>query len=283
MYRSLSSLRFLFALMIFMHHFAIGGVGAFPAGGPCGVSFFMVLSGFALCCGYADKVSRGEFSWKTFMLKRLVKIYPLHLLCLAAAVLLRVEAWMGGADVSSDLKILPFNALLLQSWIPVKSVYFSFNALSWCLSDFLFFYAVFPFVVRLRCSLKSRSRIALWLLAAGLYTVLVAFLPESLSHAVLYIYPITRLLDFCLGVEAFFIVRAALQRCTSSQIRLSKGELTALELASVLLLTASICAYPLLPESIRLTALFFAPSVLLIITFSFSEYYGGVHRKVFAL
>ena len=48
---SLQSWRFIFALMIFLHHFPVNGKGLFEAGGSCGVSFFLILSGFAMAAG----------------------------------------------------------------------------------------------------------------------------------------------------------------------------------------------------------------------------------------
>lgn len=39
MISSLQSLRFIFAIMIFIHHYTVNGEGLFDAGGTCGVSF----------------------------------------------------------------------------------------------------------------------------------------------------------------------------------------------------------------------------------------------------
>ena len=39
----LQSLRFIFAIMIFLHHYPVDGTGWFKAGGSCGVLFFMAI------------------------------------------------------------------------------------------------------------------------------------------------------------------------------------------------------------------------------------------------
>ena len=39
---TLQALRFVFVMMFFMSHFVYGGVGAFDAGGDCGVAFFFL-------------------------------------------------------------------------------------------------------------------------------------------------------------------------------------------------------------------------------------------------
>lgn len=43
MISSLQSLRFILAIMIFLHHYPVDGTGWFKAGGSCGVSFFMAV------------------------------------------------------------------------------------------------------------------------------------------------------------------------------------------------------------------------------------------------
>ena len=136
MIASLQSWRFIFALMIFLHHFPVNGKGLFEAGGSCGVSFFLILSGFVMAAGYGDKVLSPSFSFGNYMIKRGARIYPLHLLCFLVALVLAYK----NIDGFYLLKLLP-NLLLLQSWIPIQGIYFSGNAVSWCLSDLVFFYA----------------------------------------------------------------------------------------------------------------------------------------------
>lgn len=86
---SLQSLRGIFALLIFFHHFkfTIGGESMFAAGGDCGVTFFFILSGFVMCQGYADRVPSVNFKdLRIYLTKRISKIYPLHIMCLAWAM-----------------------------------------------------------------------------------------------------------------------------------------------------------------------------------------------------
>lgn len=77
MISSLQALRFILALFIFAHHFPLrdGEPEALLEGtGPMGVSFFLVLSGFVMCLGYADKVKLPAFNWGDFMKKRLIRL-----------------------------------------------------------------------------------------------------------------------------------------------------------------------------------------------------------------
>jgi len=84
MIRSLTQLRFLFAIVIFLCHYTVTfgtqTLTLFEHGGPLGVSFFFILSGFGLVFGYKDKIINNKISLKNFYLKRFFKLYPLPLL-----------------------------------------------------------------------------------------------------------------------------------------------------------------------------------------------------------
>lgn len=142
---AIQSLRYLYAVLIFLHHFNFNGTINCESLGPCGVSFFLVLSGFVMSFGYEEKVLSENFKTGTFLLKRLTRIYPLHIMCLLIWLVLHISYIIN----LKHLAVTGINVLLLQSWIPVKSVYFSCNAVSWCLSDLLFFYAMFPLLARI--------------------------------------------------------------------------------------------------------------------------------------
>lgn len=143
MISSLQSLRFIFAIMIFLHHYTINGEGVFFQRGPCGVSFFMILSGFVMAAGYSKKITESTFSYKAFILKRLIRLYPLHILCLVGFICIHISH----LNLMGYIKLIP-NILLLQSWIPKQSIYFSGNAVAWCLSDMIFFMPCFLFCGR---------------------------------------------------------------------------------------------------------------------------------------
>lgn len=142
MIRSLTGLRFIFAQMIFMHHFLMGERVIFTEGGVLAVYFFFILRGFVLAYSYQERLVTGQIISHSFYIGRLSKLYPLHILCFVVAALLIIKtlSW-------KQILIAPVNLALLQSWIPVKDVYFSFNAVSWFSSDILFFYLVVLWLV----------------------------------------------------------------------------------------------------------------------------------------
>jgi peptidoglycan/LPS O-acetylase OafA/YrhL len=217
---SLTGCRFLAAGLVFAFHLAT--LQIFTANsaadtaltvvtksaGTIGVSFFFVLSGFVLTWSARD----GD-TYPGFLRRRLVKIYPNHLVTfvLALAVFAAAATTPGQAIV---------NALLLHAWVPDPDVFLGVNGPSWSLSCELFFYALFPLL------LKATGRIAaerLWRWA-GLVVLVIVVLPwaalllpagpayggglagtvlggQSITRMwFLYIFPPVRLLDFVLGV-----------------------------------------------------------------------------------
>ena len=135
MIKELTFLRGVFILFVFLHHMSV-----FPGGGGLGVAFFFVLGGFAMTLGYSSRVVKESFSYREYLSRRIVKFYPLHWLCLLAALPL----------VNGSFNWLTFgvNAALLHSWVPKGSFYFSYNMVSWYLANTMFFAVVFPFVFR---------------------------------------------------------------------------------------------------------------------------------------
>lgn len=195
MISSLQSLRFIFAIMIFLHHYTINGEGVFLQGGPCGVSFFMILSGFVMAAGYSKKITESTFSYKAFILKRLIRLYPLHILCLVGFICIHISH----LNLMGYIKLIP-NILLLQSWIPKQSIYFSGNAVAWCLSDMIFFYAMFPILWK---KIEFKRNIAPSFIILILYLSIMILLPKPYDHALLYISPIFRLQDFIIGIFTY--------------------------------------------------------------------------------
>ena len=195
MIKELTSLRFVLILLIFLHHISDS---FYPGGGTLGVSFFFILGGFCTTLGYKDKVTRDDFSYGSYLKNRLIKFYPLHWLCLLIAL-----AWallMSQSITTKGLAVLGINAALLQSWIPLKGIYFSYNAVSWYLSNTVFFVFAFPVVAKLL--MRKRSRYLFLLILLLTYSALCVFLPKDYVHAILYINPLVRLCDFIVGILA---------------------------------------------------------------------------------
>ncbi len=190
MIKEIYSLRFIFIFFIFLHH-----VSLFDGGGTMAVAFCFVLGGFAMTLGYKDKVLADGFSYNKFVKKRCVKFYPLHWLCLLSALPFVINHF--------ELREIPsfvLNAILFQSWIPLQSIYFSYNAVSWYLADTMFFALVFPVLLKFMTNVNVRRNVFFVSTIVLCYVLLMVLLPLKYYHAIFYINPLVRVTDFIVGI-----------------------------------------------------------------------------------
>lgn len=262
MISSFSALRFFNALLIFAHHKNAIDNPYLVAFGPCAVSFFFMLSGFSMCLGYYHKTIEQGFSWKRFMAKRIIRLYPLHLLCLILWIVLNYKILIGGGY---NCIALLSNLLLLQSWIPKQNFYFSGNALSWCLSDLIFFYAAFPFVVRFIQNKKRKIRFSLVMLVA--YFVILPFIHGEYIHAFVYINPVFRFIDFFIGILLYDLYMK-LKENNSDKTNISDVKAGIIQLFFIIVAGFAIFVYQKTPEILRYQSLFWFPSAMILLSFS---------------
>ncbi|MCP9206649.1 acyltransferase family protein [Streptomyces sp. NEAU-Y11] len=220
---SLTGLRFVAAFAVFASHayFALWFDGTWENNTPAtvalitarsGVGFFFLLSGFVLAWS-----ARPGDTAPAFWRRRAAKIYPTHLVTWFGALVL--INWTGGQVAARQA--LP-NLALIQAWWPVFDVYDSVNGVSWSLSCEAFFYLCFPLLIHLVRRIPARQ---LWLWAAGTAATVIllplaataAFASEPRFFAFpvslhqywfVYTFPLTRLLEFVLGM---LLARAVLE------------------------------------------------------------------------
>ena len=198
MIRSLTSLRGLLALAVVLFHRQWHPVDGWER---CAVAFFFMLSGFLLTL-HRDFVSLDASSWWRFVQRRARRIYPLHLVVWAMFIAIYVAF-----SVLFDPATVALNALLLQSWVPVRDVYLSVNKPIWFLSSLMFCYACFPLLRHL----QRRVRLRWQVLAMGAVTVLLWWAYKLLTPAQLefaYFFPPLRLMDFALGMVLARLLQA---------------------------------------------------------------------------
>ena len=123
----------------------------------------------------------------------------MHWLLLLVAVPLM---FYGGSHIIKTLCLLGVNASLLQSWIPVPTIYFCGNAVSWYLSDTLAFVAIFPFILKWMLFGSKRSKILVASSTAVIYILFWIYLPQDYTHRFFYISPIFRVIDYMVGMVA---------------------------------------------------------------------------------
>ncbi|MEM9413549.1 MAG: acyltransferase, partial [Planctomycetota bacterium] len=202
---TLTGLRFIAALIVFIHH--LGGKFGYVVNGysigSLAVTFFFVLSGFILTYAYQDRLNCRSDVTK-FYFNRFARIWPLHLVCLLIAILL-IGSWTQFRSSWEWIRILT-NLFLLQSWVPKDSWVFSFNGVAWSISTETFFYLCFPLLVFGKSSPKWRLLIAMIL--AILSGVTFHFMSrlgvggDISYYRIGHVNPLIRLPEFCSGIIA---------------------------------------------------------------------------------
>ena len=272
MIRTLQSLRFFFIILVVLSHY-IGS--SFDFGGECGVSFFFMLSGFVLSLAYSERITKGLFSTKPFVVKQWIKIYPLHILTFIVmfALDIRLEKYC-------DITAVIANILLLQSWVPADSFYFVANSPSWFLCDILFFYVVFSSLNKYILRSDNRKLLAISLVVILLYICLMAVLPTYLVNPILYANPLTRLLDFIVGIILYKLYISDNGITLRDKLN-GKSFLTVslMELSVILLVVITAIVYPHLPQRVRTVSIFWLAIPLFIFFFAMTDKHSGVISK----
>ena len=134
------------------------------------VSLFFVLSGFIISYAY----DRRSYALSAFYKSRFARIWPAAAFSTLIVLFLLPRAlYLPDTDnYILFLAILALNLLGLQAWLPVPSVFFSFNAVTWSISVEAFL--CFPFLQRL--PLKIVLLFLLLSLGLILLSALVTFL-----------------------------------------------------------------------------------------------------------
>jgi peptidoglycan/LPS O-acetylase OafA/YrhL len=143
----LTSIRGFAALWVVGHHlqFELAYIGYPFAGwlfrpGTIAVDIFFVLSGFVITAVHRDLTRTGL---RDFFLRRIFRVYPLHLFVLALILGLWLwsEARFGAHDPTERLRDLPIVILLLQPYL-IHGL--TWNTVSWSIGVELLCYALFP-------------------------------------------------------------------------------------------------------------------------------------------
>lgn len=226
MIKSLTSLRGVFILFIFFHHC----LNIYPGGGSMAVAFFFVLGGFSMTLGYKDKVLGPDFNYRQYITRRCIKFFPLHWLCLLAAVPIALSAFKWNL-----VPVFFVNALLLQTLVPLESVYFSYNAVSWYLADTLIFAALFPVLVKFVFKVSTRGKIGIILIFVFSYVITAIFTPTDNWHYVLYISPYIRFTDFVFGVFLAMVYSIMKEKQKQNRV-LKNGSLSVFLIISIIVL-----------------------------------------------
>ena len=144
-FEALDSWRGLCALWVVLYHFRAVSHAydwLWVRTGDIAVDFFFVLSGFVLTHAYGEGLKSASSRWQ-FLIRRIGRLYPLHLVTLAAVLLLELARWTAGLMIGSsmgrpaftgdtDLWALPANVFLVHALGIFRD--FTWNIPSWSIS-----------------------------------------------------------------------------------------------------------------------------------------------------
>lgn len=167
--RALTGARGIAAWLVVLYHLRLSIAGLPPgvervlAKGYLAVDFFFLLSGFVIWLAWHERL-RDPGQIPRFLLKRIARVWPLHLLMLAAAASITLALVATGRAPASGFPYaeLPFHLLLLQAWGAVPPL--AWNDPAWSISAELAAYLLFPL---LALAIDWRRWPTPWLLLAA--------------------------------------------------------------------------------------------------------------------
>lgn len=252
MIKTLTSWRAVFALCIVCFHFKMH---VFDQMAYAGVTFFFMLSGFLVTYRRIEIKSLKQFYWHRFK-----RIFPLHWLALTGMIVLDlslIHKFHYGWD-------LPLHVLLLQSWVPIEAVYYNYSIHSWFLSALLFAVLATPLLLTF---FERVGRRVAWLVVGGacVAVALVNLLAGEHWHSYLYVCPLTRLVDYSLGMMVGVALRERIMQGSS----ISVTQATAAEVAPLAVL-ALFCSLHVnggtIAEQLETSVLWWLPVSMLLAT-----------------
>jgi peptidoglycan/LPS O-acetylase OafA/YrhL len=228
----LTSLRFISAFWVFIFHVNSRWSLDLPqpidniiSQGPLGMSIFFVLSGFVLGYTYFDKEPSRDY--KSFLIKRFARIYPVYILIsfltLPFLVIPYVATDVLGtiAHVLTYLLVVILNIFLLQAWFPSLFNYW-IDGGTWSLSVECFFYVLFPYILLVFKPLSldrlKKLLIIFYILSLIPGLVFISPLVPKVLFATVYALPIYRLPEFIIGVITAIIFITTRERPVAKSV-----------------------------------------------------------------
>ncbi len=151
--------------------------------GYLGADLFFILSGFCLAQAFARQADAGASGYASLVWRRMIRIYPLHLLAIGVMGLLMLAAGGVGAAPRTDVfdpAGLVANLLMLHAWGVLPTV--SWNFPSWAASAEWFALLIFPALFWL--ALKGFSRA--WIAVAAAAALFAAMFLAADARGVLF-------------------------------------------------------------------------------------------------
>jgi peptidoglycan/LPS O-acetylase OafA/YrhL len=200
-------------LIVLSHYNAVLGVFPWASSfGAIGVDIFVVISGF-LSYVLSQKFERVSVRKRIEITRyKIKKFYGMHIAMEAfMLILFCVNQCIYGVnwlEIMATAVGIIAAMFLLQSFVPIRKVYYALNGVAWYLSDSVWFYFVAPVVNCWIHNLKNPSkwelikRIAFLYVTQGILIATTSFLVRGnykVLHAFFYVSPFFRGIEFVIG------------------------------------------------------------------------------------
>src|SRR4051812_14106235 len=115
-------IRFVAALSVVLFHLntfvAINVADSYIKKGFLAVDLFFILSGFVMCRVYLEKISNGSFSLADFLIRRIARLYPLHVVLILMFGIAAITCNVIGLKLNQTFPVydLPAHLALVHGW-----------------------------------------------------------------------------------------------------------------------------------------------------------------------
>lgn len=201
------------------------------------------------------------------------KFYKVHIITFILALVLQIFwlwKWPSLYAAKRAIGCLIPNLLLIQSFFLNSEVYFSYNSVSWYLSDILFFYFMSPFLFKSALKLNRNKRLLGAICVSWLISIIIAMniSTKEYIHAILYISPFYRLIDYFIGIllGTIFVERKLYNRINIGE---NKYSLCVFQLFVLLLFCymSYFRCFTFIPEKFKYSVMYTPIACLLILAF----------------
>jgi len=210
---ALTAIRGLAAWWVVVYHFrevldfsGLPLLRTLAAHGYLAVDLFFIMSGFVIALNYADSLQRPSFrTVLRFLGFRLARIYPLHLVVLAAFLVNPLAIWMlsrsGALGSRYDPGYFLQSLLLIQNWGFGPDI--AWNIPAWSISTEWGAYLAFPLVAYGLSRIRSPAQALSALLGALILVTAAGYATGGLGEDIAYAGLLRCLLEFSLGAALF--------------------------------------------------------------------------------
>lgn len=162
--------------------------------GALGVTIFLMMSGFLNVYKYRDR----NVSASTMLSKTLSKILPGHITTLVATLPLLIGVISG--EVIFNVISFVINTCLLHSFVPLRSIYFGYNSVSWFFSTYIFLIIMTPRMIKTFKKI-SKDKYIVYIVCLYVLQIIIFFLSglSKYSYWIMYICPFTRMIEYMIG------------------------------------------------------------------------------------